>query len=30
MSLSDRANPVLRAFRIERGGEVDEEDLVIA
>lgn len=30
MSLSDRSNPVLRAFRIADGGEVTEEDLVVA
>jgi proteasome lid subunit RPN8/RPN11 len=30
LSLSDRANPVLRAFRIGDDGEIAEEDLVIA
>ena len=30
LSLSDRANPVLRAFRIAEDGEVSEEDLVVA
>jgi proteasome lid subunit RPN8/RPN11 len=29
MSLSDRANPVLRSFRID-DGEITEEELVIA
>lgn len=30
LSLSDRENPVLKAFRIEEGGEVAEEELSIA
>jgi len=30
MSLSDRANPVLRAFRIAEGGDATEEELLIA
>lgn len=30
MSLSDRSNPVLRAFRIAEDAEVTEEELVIA
>lgn len=30
MSLSDRSNPVLRAFRIEEDAGVTEEELVIA
>jgi proteasome lid subunit RPN8/RPN11 len=30
MSLSDRSNPVLRAFRIAEGGPVSEEEMVVA
>ncbi|MGZ5351919.1 MAG: Mov34/MPN/PAD-1 family protein [Actinomycetota bacterium] len=30
MSLSDRSNPVLRAFRIPEGGPVSEEEVVVA
>jgi proteasome lid subunit RPN8/RPN11 len=30
LSLSDREHPVLKAFRIEEGGEVAEEELSIA
>ena len=30
LSLSDRENPVLKAFRIEEGGSVEEEELSIA
>jgi proteasome lid subunit RPN8/RPN11 len=29
LSLSDRENPVLRAFRIAEGGDVTEEDVVV-
>jgi proteasome lid subunit RPN8/RPN11 len=29
MSLEDRSNPVLRAFKIRDGGEVSEEDVTI-
>jgi len=30
LSLSDRENPVLKAFRIEEGGSVEEEEVTIA